>query len=121
MGIVAINRLGHAFPQLDRVVILRLEVLEAKMIPTASTYLQRPRVRSCGPERIPVIEAQDARMVCRKPFMEETDPVILNANLFLGQAGARLRPFGRSSLACGRSAIAVSCRIHEPPLSWDLA
>jgi hypothetical protein len=82
VGIVAMKHISHAFPQLDRVVFLRLEVFETKMIPKASTHLQRPRVRSSGSERIPMIEAQDARMVCRQLFMEVADPVILDANLF---------------------------------------
>jgi hypothetical protein len=37
--IVAMNRFGQAFPQLDRVVLLRLKVFETKMIPKASTNL----------------------------------------------------------------------------------
>ena len=84
------------------------------MIPKTSTYFQRPRVRPCGAERIPMIEGQNARMVCRQPLMEVTDPVILDANLFLGQARGALRPRSSSGLACGRIAIAVSCRTNEP-------
>jgi predicted kinase len=64
-----------------------------------------------------MIEAQDARMVRRQPFVEVTHPVVLDANLFRRQARARLRPLGRSSLACGPIAIAVSCRLNESPLS----
>lgn len=84
MGVVAIDRVGHALPQLDRVVFLRLKILETKMVPKASTYLQRPRVRLRGTERIPMIEVQDVRMICRQPFMEVTNPVVLDANLFPG-------------------------------------
>ena len=34
-GIVAINRLRHALAELDRVVVLRLEIFEAKMLAKA--------------------------------------------------------------------------------------
>jgi hypothetical protein len=44
------------------VVLLRLEVLEAKMLPEAGTYLERSQVPSCGAQRIPMIEVQNARM-----------------------------------------------------------
>ena len=64
-----------------------------------------------------MIEVQDARMVCWQPFMEVTDPVILDANLFRGQPGARLRPRRGRSLGRRSIVIAVSCRINEPPLS----
>jgi hypothetical protein len=37
LGIVSIDRLGHPLPQLDRVVFLRLQILEAKMLPKAGT------------------------------------------------------------------------------------
>ena len=117
MGVVAIDRVGHALPQLDRVVFLRLKVLETQMIPKASTYLQRPRVRPRRTEWIPMIEAQYPRMVCRQPFMEVADPVVLDTNLFFGQAGERLRPLSRGSLGRSRIGIAVSCRINELPLS----
>jgi hypothetical protein len=65
-------------------VFLRLKVFETKMIPKASTYLQRPRVRLRPTQRILMIEAQDARMVCRQPLMEVANPVVLNADLFFG-------------------------------------
>jgi hypothetical protein len=35
LGIVAINRFRHALAELDRVVVLRLEILEAKMLAKA--------------------------------------------------------------------------------------
>jgi hypothetical protein len=84
MGVVAIDRVGHALPQLDRVVFLHLKVLKTKMISKAGTYLQRPRIRLRGTQRIPMIEVQDARMVCRQPLMEIANPVVLDADLFFG-------------------------------------
>jgi hypothetical protein len=62
LGEVPIDRFSHALPQLDRVVLLRLEVLEAKMLPKAGTDLECPQVPSCGAQRIPMIEVQDAWM-----------------------------------------------------------
>src|SRR4029453_5000144 len=92
---------------------LRLEILETKMIPKAGTYLQRSRVRQRGAERIPMGETQNARMVCRQPLVEVTNPVILDAKLFLGQARGALRPPSPSGFACRRTAITVSCRTNE--------
>jgi hypothetical protein len=65
-------------------VFLRLKVLETKMISKAGTYLQRPRVRLRRTQRISMIEAEDARMVCRQPLMEVANPVVLNADLLFG-------------------------------------
>jgi hypothetical protein len=51
-----------------------------------------------------MIEVQDARMVCWQLFMEVTDPVFLNANLFrtADSASAHVSPLPRRKIGLRR-------------------